>query len=109
MPKLTSLVGYEQAVLSGLTGLIRRRVMSCLFEAAVPMTRRMIEVSTGIRISTVTPAVLSLMAAGLVKKAYDAKDPHSDCLAEFLEPVWPQPVQRAFDEFPGFERPTEYT
>ena len=103
--RYASLVGYEQAVISGLTSELQRQVMRCLFEADVPMTRRMIEVRTGIRISTITPAVWTLIQSGLIHVAYEGKDPHSGYLADFLEPAWPQPQQRSFD---GFAHPTEY-
>ena len=96
--RYASVRSYEESVLSGLTGQLRKRIMLCLFQSAKPMTRRQIEVATRIRISSVTPAVLSLLEAGLIEVAYQGHDPISGRLADFLVPASPQPRQRTFEE-----------
>ena len=99
MVTYTSLVGYEQAVLSGLKGVLSRKIMRCFFEANQPLTRRQVEIQTGIRISSVTSVVNTLMQSDLLQKSHEAIDESSGYLAEFLEPVWPQPFQKTFEEF----------
>jgi hypothetical protein len=97
--RYASLVGYRENVLSGLNGDLNRKVLACLFEAEVPMTRRMIELQTGIRISSICPTVDRLLKSGLIKVAYQGEDPHSGRIADFVEPVMPQPFQRSFEGF----------
>lgn len=92
-----SRTAYMSAVVEGITGRVRKRIMEVMLNSPVPMTRRMIEKQSGIRISTVTPAVLSLLEAGYIIKAFDGVDPSSGYRAEFLHPVWPTPTQREFD------------
>lgn len=99
MIRYASLVGYQQNVLSGLSGVLAQKVIACLFESEVPMTRRMIEVQTGIRISSICPSVARLLSDGLIRVAYQERDPHSGRLADYLEPVMPQPAQRGFEGF----------
>jgi len=84
---------YEESVLSGLTSDVRRKVMTCLYQRAVPMTRHMIEVATGIRISTVTSAVFGMLLDGQLEVRYQDKDPISGRLADFVAPVSPEPTQ----------------
>jgi len=105
MIRYASLVGYRENVLSGLNGEVEKKILACLFESDVPMTRRMIEVQTGIRISSICPTIARLLSSGMVKVAYQGDDPHSGRLADFLEPVMPQPAQRSFDGFALGARP----
>jgi hypothetical protein len=105
--RYASLVGYEKSVLEGIKGEVKREIMRCLFEADMPMTRRMIEVRTGIRISTVTPAIKCLLDSAIIVVSHEGLDPHSGFPADFLLPAWPQPADRQA-ELAGFARPTEY-
>lgn len=107
MIRYASLVGYRENVLSGLPGILAKKVMTCLFESPVPMTRRMIEIQTGIRISSICPTITRLLDGGLIRVAYQAEDPHSNRLADFLEPVMPQPAQRSFAAFEAARREEE--
>lgn len=104
MVRYATLVGYRENVLSGINSQNQQAVLTALFEADVPLTRRMIEIQTGLRISSVCPAVLKLLEAGLIQVAYQALDPHSDRPADYLEPVWPQPPQQTFDGFAPLPR-----
>lgn len=90
---VTSHRAYESAVLEGLTSRVQYKVMSCMYSRGKPMTRRMIEEATGLRISTVTPAVFALMSDGKLEVVHEADDPISGHLAEFLAPTSPEPRQ----------------
>jgi hypothetical protein len=92
----TSCDAYAEAVLKGRTASQRQRILECVRASAVPLTRRRISKSTGISINAVCPAVLSLLGAGLLRKAYEDVDQGSQSKAQFLEPVTPAPVQRKF-------------
>jgi hypothetical protein len=106
--RYASLVGYEKSVLEGIRSGVQKEVMRCLFEFDDEMTRRMIEVRTGIRISTVTGAVKCLLDSGLIEVCtQDGIDPISGFKADFVRPVWPQPATRQA-ELAGFAKPMEY-
>jgi len=98
--RFNSLTAYNKAVLDGVTGDVRRKILLFLLNAELPMTRRMIEVSTGIRISTVTPAVLSLLEDKRIFVTHSGLDPHSGHRADFLMAVVPQPEFRDMEWAP---------
>ena len=93
----TSLVGYREHVLSGKADSQRNCILACLFESAVPLTRLQIAKVSGIRLTSVCGRVNTLVKSKLVQVAHEAKDPGTGKLAEFLEPVWPQPMQRELE------------
>lgn len=84
---------YEEAVLSGLTSRVQYTILKALYVQARPMTRRQIEVATGLRISTVTPAVYALLDAKMIEVHHQDKDPLSGHLADFLVPAYGEPTQ----------------
>ena len=90
----TQLVGYTETVLSGKATSQRNRILICLFESAVPLTRLQISKITLIRLSSVCGRVNVLLKSDLIHIAYEAKDPNTAKLAEYLEPVWPQLKQK---------------
>ena len=90
----TQLVGYRKHVLSGKATSQRNRILICLFESAVPLTRFQISKITHIRLSSVCGRVNVLLKSDLIHIAYEAKDPNTAKLAEYLEPVWPQLKQK---------------
>ena len=94
-----SLVGHREHVLSGKATSQNNRILTCLFESAVPLCRRQIMKLTGIEINAVCGRVNTLIKSELVRVAYEAVDPATNRLAEFLEPMWPQPIQKSFEEF----------
>ena len=99
-PTYSSLVGYREHVLSGKATSQRNRILACLFESAVPLCRRQIMKLTGIEINAVTGRVNTLIKSELVRVAYEARYPAIDGkLVEFLEPTWPQPIQKSFEHF----------
>ncbi len=93
-PTYTSLVGYRTHVLSGKATSQRNQILICLFESAVPLTRFQISQITRIRLSSVCGRINTLMKSDLVHIAYEAEDPNTGNLAEYLEPVWPQLQQK---------------
>ena len=95
----TSLVGHREHILSGKATSQRNRILACLFESAVPLCRRQIMKLTGIEINAVCGRVNTLIKSELVRVAYEAVDPATDHLAQFLEPTWPQLKQKSFEEF----------
>ena len=90
----TSLVGYREHVLSGKATSQRNQILICLFESAVPLTRFQISQITRIRLSSVCGRVNVLLKSDLIHVAYEATDPNTGKLAEYLEPVWPQLKQK---------------
>jgi hypothetical protein len=92
----TSLVGYREHILSGKATSQRNRILACLFESAVPLCRRQIAKLTNIEINAVCGRVNTLIKSELVRVVYEAVDPATNRLAEFIEPTWPQPIQREF-------------
>lgn len=94
----SSLVNHREHILSGRAGTQRDRILACLFESAVPLTRLQISHLTGIRLSSVCGRVKPLLdpERPLLRIAHEAPDPTTGRLAEFIEPVWPMPVQREF-------------
>ena len=95
----TSLVGYREHMLSGKMTSQRNRILACLFESAVPLCRRQIAKLTNIEINAVCGRVNTLIKSELVRVVYEAPDPITGKLAQFLEPTWPQPIQKSFEEF----------
>jgi hypothetical protein len=95
----TSLVGYREHVISGKATSQRNRILGCLFESDTPLDRRQLSVLTRIPINAVCGRVNTLIKSGLVRVAYEAADPATGRLAQFLEPTWPQPMQKSFEEF----------
>jgi len=95
----TSLVGYTQHVLSGKATSQNNRILTCLFESAVPLCRRQIMKLTGIEINAVCGRVNTLIKSELLRVAYEAVDPATGRLAQFIEPTWPQLKQKSFEEF----------
>lgn len=95
----TSLVGYRTHVLDGKATSQRNRILTCLFESAVPLTRLQISKITRIRLTSVCGRVTSMIdrenpERSLIHIAYEAEDPDTGKLAEFLGPAWPQPMQK---------------
>lgn len=107
----TSLVGYREHLLSGKVASQQDRILACLFESAVPLTRLQISRLTGIRLSSVCGRVKPLLdpERPLLRINHEAADPSTGRLAQFLEPIWPMPVQREFrwDLDGGHDRPGE--
>src|SRR3970040_1696574 len=95
----TSLVGYREHVLSGKATAQRNQILSCLFESAVPLCRRQIAKLTNIEINAVCGRVNTLIKSELVRVTYEAVDPMTNRLAEFIEPTWPQLKQKSFEHF----------
>ena len=95
----TSLVGYREHVISGKATSQSNRILGCLFESDTPLDRRQLSVLTRIPINAVCGRVNTLIKSELVRVAYEAVDPATGRLAEFLEPVWPQLKQKTFEEF----------
>jgi chromosome segregation and condensation protein ScpB len=110
MPTLTSLTSYREAVLNGKLSGQRARIMACLFDSAVPLSRQQITQVTGIPINAVCGRVNELLGRvkdipeekqiKLIRVAYEEKHPISGGTREYLEPIWPQhllrPKQTAF-------------
>ena len=99
MPTLTSLTSYREAVLSGATGSQRGKILACLFDSAVPLSRQQITQVTGIPLNAVCGRVNQLLGREkvpekqrepLIKVAYEEKHPVSGGVREYLEPIWPQ-------------------
>ena len=101
----TSLVGHREHVLSGKATSQNNRILTCLFESAVPLCRRQIAKLTNIEINAVCGRVNAMLPdeeqdkPGLIHKVYEAIDPITGKLVEFLEPTWPQPIQKSFENF----------
>jgi len=109
MPTLTSLTSYREAVLRGATSSQRAKILACLFDSAVPLSRQQIVQLTGIPLNAVCGRVNDLLGRSkvpekqqraLIKVAYEEKHPVSGGTREYLEPIWPQhllrPKQTAF-------------
>jgi len=94
-----SLVGYREHVLSGKATSQNNRILTCLFESAVPLCRRQIMKLTHIEINAVCGRVNALIKSELVRVAYEAVDPATGRIAQFIEPTWPQLKQKTFEEF----------
>jgi len=94
-----SLVGYREHVLSGKATSQNNRILTCLFESAVPLCRRQIAKLTNIEINAVCGRVNTLIKSELVRVVYEAPDPITGKLAQFLEPIWPQLKQKTFEHF----------
>src|SRR3990167_6726271 len=94
-----SLVGYREHVLSGKATSKNNRILTCLFESAVPLCRRQIMKLTGIEINAVCGRVNTLIKSELLRVAYEAVDPATCRLAQFIEPTCPQLKQKSFEEF----------
>jgi hypothetical protein len=95
----TSLVGHREHILSGKATSQRNRILACLFESAVPLCRRQIAKLAHIEINAVCGRVNALIKSELVHVAYEAVDPATGHIAQFIEPTWPQPIQKSFEEF----------
>jgi hypothetical protein len=98
-PTYSSLVGYREHVLSGKATSQNNRILTCLFESAVPLCRRQIMKLTGIEINAVCGRVNTLIKSELARVAFEAVDPATGHLAQFIEPTWPQLKQKSFEEF----------
>ncbi len=94
MPTYTSLTSYRQHVMSGRSSSQQAQILACLIEQEVPLSRRQIKVLTGLEINAVTGRVNTLLKSGLIQVAFEAEDPETERVVEYLEPVWPVPVQR---------------
>jgi len=97
MPTLTSLTSYREAVLSGATGGQRGKILACLFDSAVALSRQQIAELTRIPLNAVCGRVNDLLGRGkaknrvaLIKVAYEEKHAVSGGTREYLEPIWPQ-------------------
>lgn len=93
---LTSAHAHREQILSGRSATQRGRILDCLRNSAVPLTRRQISELTRIPINAVCGRVNTLVASGLVRVVYEDEDQGTATRAQFLEPVWPMPVQRKF-------------
>ena len=98
-PTYTSLVGYREHVISGKATSQRNRILGCLFESDTPLDRRQLSVLTRIPINAVCGRVNTLIKSELVHVAYEAVDPATGHIAQFIEPTWPQLKQKSFEEF----------
>ena len=94
---LTSLHAHRDQIVSGRAQSQRERILDCLKNSAVPLTRRQISELTRIPINAVCGRVNTLVASNLVRIAYEDEDSGTGSRAQFLEPVRPQPVQRRFE------------
>jgi chromosome segregation and condensation protein ScpB len=109
MPSYTSLTGYRESVISGSASSQRNRILACLFDSAVPLSRQQIAKLTGIPLNAVCGRVNELLGLvksipedqqeKLIKVAYERKHPATTASREYLEPTWPQPKQKSFEEF----------
>jgi chromosome segregation and condensation protein ScpB len=106
MPSYTSLTGYRESVISGSASSQRNRILACLFDSAVPLSRQQIAKLTGIPLNAVCGRANDLLGRGkaanrqaVVKVAYERKHPATNASREYLEPTWPQPKQKSFEEF----------
>jgi len=97
---LTSTHAHREQIVSGRAQSQRERILECLKNSAVPLTRRQISELTRIPINAVCGRVDTLLVSELVCIAYEDEDQGTGTSAQFLEPVRPQPVQRRF-EWPG--------
>ena len=93
---LTSTHAHREQIVSGRAQSQRERILECLKNSAVPLTRRQISELTRIPINAVCGRVNTLVASELVRVAYEDEDQGTGTSAQFLEPVRPQPVQRSF-------------
>jgi len=93
---LTSLHAHRDQIVSGRAQTQRERILECLKNSAVPLTRRQISELTHIPINAVCGRVSTLLVSDLVCIAYEDEDQGSGTRAQFLEPVRPQPMQRSF-------------
>ncbi len=89
----SSLVGYRTHVLSGKATSQRNQILICLFESAVPLSRRQIHVITRIEMGSVTGRVRALLDSDLITVAFERKNNRGQPI-EYLEPVWPQLQQK---------------
>jgi hypothetical protein len=104
MPTLTSLTSYREAVLRGATSSQRAKILACLFDSAVPLSRQQIAELTRIPLNAVCGRVNVLLGLvkdipedqqeKLIKVAYEEKHPVSGGTREYLEPIWPQHLVR---------------
>jgi predicted ArsR family transcriptional regulator len=92
----TSLHAHQEQIVSGRAQSQRERILECLKNSAVPLTRRQISEVTRIPINAVCGRVNTLVASELVRVAYEDEDQGTGTSAQFLEPVRPQPIQRSF-------------
>lgn len=93
---LTSLHAHTEQIVSGRAQSQRERILDCLKNSTVPLTRRQLSELTRIPINAVCGRVSTLLASDLVRIAYEDEDQGTGTSAQFLEPVRPQPVQRSF-------------
>jgi predicted ArsR family transcriptional regulator len=93
---LTSLHAHQEQVVSGRAQSQRERILECLKNSAVPLTRRQISELTRIPINAVCGRVNTLVASGIVRVAYEDEDQGTGTRAQFLEAVTPAPMQRSF-------------
>jgi hypothetical protein len=93
----TSRHAHRKQIISGRAASQRERILECLRNSAVPLTRRQIAELTRIPINAVCGRVNVLVASGLARVAYEDEDQVTGTRAQFLEAVWPKPAQRRFE------------
>lgn len=89
----TSLTSHRHHVLSGKATSQRNRILTCLFESGVPLSRRQIQEITRIEMGSVTGRANTLLKSDLIRVAYEAKNSRGQPI-EYLEPIWPQLKQK---------------
>ena len=87
----TSLSSYGQHVLNGKATSQRNRILDCLFESGVPLSRRQIKELTGLEINAVCGRVNALLKSDLIHVVCESIDPGTDRMVELL---WPQLKQK---------------